>query len=346
MKTASYKHLLISTAALTIYDDLDPASPLWLTAEEIEYLLRTKLRDFDLEGLALRTRSKVVKMEVCKALGYPVPKSFKKTQPRFPGQNFDVYTQKSTNLQVWNEELSQDRRYVILRVDASDKISDCRVITGADLAELDTTGTLTQKYQARLTGVDGVYELVNTDDSDNLKPILTKRDATDLSALQPTEAPRPGYLLPISELHNRLKSVVGQSFSDPGSDQERNRGAALHGLVCRALGYASYADNGRFPDILNQLLEVKLQTSPTVDLGLVTPDSESKLDMNAIENIYPRHCDVRYALFVGYTDNNTVMITNLIVANGVHFFGRIPRFEGNVLNKKLQIRLSDDFFNR
>ena len=39
------------------------------------------------------------------------------------------------------------------------------------------------------------------------------------------------------------------------------------------LGYSRYEDKGQFPDIRHQLLEVKLQTSPTIDLGLVLPSS-------------------------------------------------------------------------
>lgn len=345
MNKLTQKILLISESNLSIYDQLEPDSAMWLTSEDIETRLNNKLKGLNLYGLALRTRSKFVKIEICKALGYNVPKSFKKTQPRFYGQNFDVYTQKSDNLQVWNEELSQDRRYVILRIDSNDVIESCRVITGADLARLDTTGTLTHKYQARLTGVDGICELVNDVDSEYLLEAITIKRQVDLSALYPTDSPKPGFLLPIKELFDRLQSVVGKEFNDPGSDQERNRGAKLHKLVCSALGYQSYADNGKFPDVFNQLLEIKLQTSPTVDLGLVTPNSLSHLDMDGLGDVYPRHCDVRYALFVGKTDSSKVKITNLIVTNGVNFFSRIPRFEGNVLNKKLQIRLPVDFFN-
>lgn len=338
--------LLISESSLSIYDKLEPGHELWLTSDELQDILTDKMIGISLSGLALRTRSKFVKTETCKALGYPIPKSFKKTQPRFPGQNFDVYTQKSNNLQVWNEELDQDRRYVIFGVSKNDDINFVKVINGAELADLDTTGTLTHKYQARLTGVSGVLELVSEDDTPYLSQAISSDiTSTDLKNLSPADGPKPGYLLPIKEIFSRLQKIVGSKFPDPGIDQERNRGGLIHSLACKALGYSKFEDNGRFPDIFNQLLEIKLQTSPTVDLGLVTPDSESKIDMNSIDNIYPRHCDVRYALFIGKTDGINVEITNLIVTNGFDFFSRMPRFEGNVLNKKLQIRLPFDFFN-
>ena len=79
-----------------------------------------------------------------------MPKTFKKTQPRFLGQLFDTYAQGANNRQVWNEELSATRRYVILRIEDADRISRVKVVNGEELAKLDATGTLTQKYQARL----------------------------------------------------------------------------------------------------------------------------------------------------------------------------------------------------
>jgi hypothetical protein len=78
---------------------------------------------------------------------------------------------------------------------------------------------------------------------------------------------------PIQSVFDRLRVLIGSSFPNAGHDQERNRGAELHRLVCKALDYQSYADDGQFPDVKNQLLEVKLQTAPTIDLGLVEPVS-------------------------------------------------------------------------
>ena len=65
----------------------------WIPTHRLEKLLNDGLCGKSLTGLPLRTRSKIVKSAVCEALGYPVPKSFKRTQPRFPGQQLDVYVQ-------------------------------------------------------------------------------------------------------------------------------------------------------------------------------------------------------------------------------------------------------------
>lgn len=340
---AKYKEA-IRKSGLSIYDPIEIGDPeLWIPAPELEDLLNERLAGRSLAGLPLRTRAKVVKEQVAEALGYPVPDKFKKTRPRFPGQLLDAYAQKSNNLQIWNEELSPTRRYAIIRVNAKDRISKVRVVTGDTLALLDTTGTLTQKYQARLIPGEAKVELVAEKDTDVLSPFV--RSGADVKSLaSPIDYPGAGELLPIKEIFERLKSLVGTKFADAGHDQERNRGAMLHRLVCRALGYGDYRDDGRFPDIRQQLLEVKLQTSPTIDLGLVCPDSREALDIPKIGGQQIRHCDVRYALFYAKTDGQQVALTHFFLTSGEKFFARFPQFQGKVLNKKLQIPLPSDFF--
>jgi len=98
--------------------------------------------------------------------------------------------------------------------------------------------------------------------------------------------------------------------------------------------------------VRNQLLEVKLQTSPTIDLGLVRPASEEPLDVPKIGLTQVRHCDVRYAIFYARTDGAEVTLTHVYLTTGAAFFTRFPQFQGKVLNKKLQIPLPSDFFDR
>lgn len=335
----------IRAAGLTIYDHVEIGDPaLWIPTPHLERLLDDGLRGISLAGLPLRTRSKVAKEHVCRVLGYPVPGSFPKTQPRFPGQLFDTYVQKSNNLQVWNEELSPTRRYVLIRLSSEDVVTRTRVVTGDTLAELDTTGTLTQKYQARCITGAATAELVVAKDTTLLEPFVAA-DVDLRNVATPVSQPTAGTLLPISELYAALKKLIGSSFKDSGYDQERNRGAGLHRLVCSALGYAGYQDDGQFPDVRHQLLEVKLQTSPTIDLGLVLPSSTEPLDVPKIAGRQIRHCDVRYAIFFAHTDGSLVTLTHLFLTTGEAFFNRFPQFQGKVLNKKLQIPLPYDFFD-
>lgn len=336
----------IASSGLSIYDPIDIGDPeLWIPTPELEALLDKGLRRVSLAGLPLRTRSKAVKTHVCKALGYPVPRTFRKTKPRFPGQLFDTYSQKSNNLQVWNEELSPTRRYVLIRVSPEDKIIKVKVVTGDTLAMLDTTGTLTQKYQARCLVSDKHAELISPEDTSLLRQFTSV--GIDLeNVATPIDHPKLGQLLPINEIFARLTNLVNTKFRDTGYDQDRNRGAALHRLVSEALGYTGHQDDGRFPDIRHQLLEIKLQTSPTIDLGLVRPDSNEPLDVPKIQGRQIRHCDVRYAIFYGHTDGVQVTLTHLLLTTGKSFFKRFPQFQGKVLNKKLQIPLPTDFFDR
>ncbi len=162
----------------------------------------------------------------------------------------------------------------------------------------------------------------------------------------PTDDPVRGELLSIRSLFNSLSQLIGKSFADRGNDQERNRGAELHRLVCDCLGYCSYQDDGQFPDVRHQLLEVKLQTSPTIDLGLVLPSSSEALGIPLIDDTQIRHCDVRYAVFYATNAGGRVTLTNLFLTTGEAFFSRFPQFQGKILNKKLQIPLPGDFFDR
>ena len=329
----------IQTSGRDIYSPIEVGDPTyWIPTLHLELLLNEGMRGLSLAGLPLRTRSKVVKTAVCKALGYPVPKSFTKTQPRFLGQQLDTYAQKSLNLQIWNEELSPTRRYAIIQVLPDEAIGRVKVVNGQELALLDTTGTITKKYQAGLERRSSTHELVSPLDTELLRQHVRPGAVFD-STVSPIDEPLSGALLPILEIFEQLSALVGRSFADPGIDQERNRGAALHRLVCECLGYSRYEDKGQFPDVRHQLLEVKLQTSPTIDLGLVLPSSMEHLDIRQLGAHHPRHCDTRYALFFAETDGRLVRLTHLFVTNGANFFSRFRRFEGKVTNGKIQIPL-------
>ncbi|MBO6633058.1 MAG: restriction endonuclease [Parvibaculum sp.] len=335
----------ISRSGKSIYDPIEIGDPeLWVPTPELEILLNSELVGKGGLNVPIRTRSKIVKQMVCRALGYPAPEGFKKTKPQFLGQDFDTYTQKANNLQIWNEELSPSRRYALLRVSENGVITRVKVVNGEELAQLDTTGTLTQKFQARLIPREATEELIVSEDTAVLSPHV-RVGARLAGNVSPVDHPAHGLLLPIAEVYDRLRGAIGRSFKDAGADQERNRGAALHRIVCELLGYADYRDDGRFPDVRNQLLEVKLQTSPTIDLGLVCPNSEELLDIPQIAGTQVRHCDVRYALFYARTDGKEVTLTHFYLTTGASFFSRFPQFQGRVLNRKLQIPLPSDFFD-
>lgn len=335
----------IRHSGLSIYAQIEVGDPeLWIPTPILEDLLNAAMAGLSLAELPLRTRSKVVKEHICRALGYPVPPSFRKTQPRFPGQYFDTYVQKSNNLQIWNEDIELLRRYVIVQVASNNVVTKVKVVTGNTLAQLDTTGTLTQKHQARMILSESKVELITAKDTEFLQSAV--RPEVDLGGfVSPISDPKEGQILPIGQVFERLQGLIGESFPEVGYDQERSRGAILHRMVCKRLGYANYKDDGQFPDVRHQLLEVKLQTSPTIDLGLVCPNSEDALDLPKVGNRQIRHCDVRYALFYAVTDGEHIALTHFYLTTGEKFFTRFPQFQGKVLNKKIQISLPSNFFD-
>ena len=312
----------ITASGLSIYDDINDRPELFVPIGVLEEILTRALVGLSLD-YPMKTRSKVLKQMVCRALGYPVPSSFRKTRPRFPGQNFDTYGQKSNNLQIWNETVSASRRYVLVRPNENNVVSKVRVLKGDVVASYDTTGTLTQKFQAAAKTPVGASVLVSPTDTAHL---LSRR-------------PKVG-VLPIDALFGKLDALTGHTFPNPGLDQERNRGAIVHQLVQKALGAGTYSDTGQFPDVASELLELKLQTSPTIDLGLVSPESTEPLDIQPAM----RHCDVRYGVFYAELDGADVRITAVVVSTGEQFFSFFRKFGGLEVNRKLQIPLPASVF--
>jgi hypothetical protein len=319
----------IAASDLSIYDSLADRPGLFVRTGTPERILNKALVGLDL-NYPIRTRSKVAKSKICEALGYPVPATFLRTKPRFPGQNFDAYVQKANNLQIWNEEVSASRRYVLIRVDAQQVVTRVRVATGEVIAEFETTGTLTHKYQARSRAEVTDSCLVSEVDAPSFQSrVLGER------------SPRRPAFMPIAVVYDKLLKLVGTTLINPGIEQERNRGWALHGAVCQQLVATSPSDTGQFPDFPEQLLEIKLQTAPTVDLGLVCPDSKEQIaDLPDF-----RHCDVRYAVFYGTVQGPRVRLDHLVLTTGAEFFTFFRRFEGNVKNAKIQIHLPAGFFD-
>ena len=113
----------ISSSGLSIYDSILPNNTsLWLNTIDLQFILDTKLAGFDVSDLPNRTRSKKVKEQICVHLGFPIPSSFRKTQPRFPALNFEKFLKKgslhqfpilrpSPAAQIYGRSLVIARRY-------------------------------------------------------------------------------------------------------------------------------------------------------------------------------------------------------------------------------------------
>lgn len=106
------------------------------------------------------------------------------------------------------------------------------------------------------------------------------------------------------------KKLIGKKLE---SKSTKNRGQALERMVLELLGYEmsdSESLVGGYPDIPNQLLEVKVQDSPTVDLGKFTPEKEEIVNRENSLTTF----DVRY--LIALTDFKTVIIEGIILTPG------------------------------
>src|SRR5262249_41143889 len=103
----------------------------------------------------------------------------------------------------------------------------------------------------------------------------------------------------------------------------------------------TYANRGQWPDINSQAVEVKLQLSPTIDLGLVLPSSAEP----APDTKNLRHCDVRYAVvYATLTGKDMLHVDDIVVSTGEDFFNEFRQFKGKGISAKLQIPLPKSFF--
>lgn len=336
----------IRRSGKTIYDPIEVGDPtFWFSIAQLQALVGEEIRGMQL-GQPNKARSKLVKTRVCEILGYAAPEAFTRENPGIPGQDLFINTQASNNFQPVNKhtEIKPTRRYLIVQQTAAKLAGRVKVVTGERMAELDRTGTLTKKYQATYRRPSESVFLGSKVDTPRTAS-LVRGIEPNLGFHSPVEVPSPDTLLSIAQLRDRLGGLIGRTIPYHGDQLERSHGDAFHELVCSELGYKTCVEDGACPDIKHQLIEVKLQRSPTIDIGLMPPDSEAPLDMPPINGIKLLHRDVRYVVAGATLKGDVVEIDHITLTTGADFFNHMPRFEGNVQNVKRQIRIPKDFFD-
>lgn len=133
------------------------------------------------------------------------------------------------------------------------------------------------------------------------------------------------------------KKLIGRILE---SSSTKNRGQALERMTLELLGYEMIGNKnliGGFPDIPNQLLEVKVQDAQTVDLGKFSPEKEEIVfEENNLTTF-----DVRY--LIALTDPKTGIIEGIILAPGEKL-GEIFTYVSDV-NFKCQRSIPMSFFD-
>jgi len=260
----------------------------------------------------------------------------KKGVPKITREFIDTYivtSGTSYNLQIWNripaaetllikyesgESLKcTDVRIALIKIDLSKNIIASVIILTPKYIEekFGRFGKPTIKYQLLISGKmrkkicqleDKIFFLPDTK---KLAYQVTHEylpPETDM-----VEDPEIKNLYSMQLLKNIVaEKLIGYKLNTAAT---KNRGQALEKKVLELLGYKNKESDllyGDFPDIKNQLLEVKVQDSPTVDLGKYSPEQEEIV----IENVKLTTHDVRY--LIALTNSKTEEIEGIILTPG------------------------------
>jgi hypothetical protein len=256
--------------------------------------------------------------------------------PKITREFIDTYivtSGNSYNLQVWNrlpasntllikydsgESLKcTDVRFVFVRIDLAKSIVASVIVLTAEYIEkhFGKFGKPTIKHQLLISSKvrKSIFEssdkILSFPDSKKLSYNITHDYTPPKSGM--VEEPDIRELYSIALLKEMVaKKLIGRKLDAAAT---KNRGQALERMVLELLGYTVKENEllyGAFPDIRNQLLEVKVQDSPTVDLGRFSPEREEVV----IEEKNLTTFDVRY--LIALTNPKTEIIEGIILTPG------------------------------
>lgn len=131
-------------------------------------------------------------------------------------------------------------------------------------------------------------------------------------------------VMPISKIKKLVKPLIGTSIRS--NDPTRTRGLTLEQIVVQHLGYELQDTMyPQYPDIPNQLLEVKVQDSQTIDLGKYSPQK-----VQIPDGLYGKHNDITTAnmrYLIALTDPSTGIIQDIFLGPGSslkQYFAFVP----------------------
>lgn len=303
--------------------------------------------EFILTGKSRTDGSNTRKLIASALEKFPLPESAKKDEyeivppkkkgiPKIVREFIDTYivtSGKSYNLQVWNRIPSSQTLLIKYESGEILKCDDVRfVLTKIDIISktISTIIIATPKYIVDKFGVFGkptikhqllISSKIRKEIYDSEEKIMFFKDSKKLSYLirhdfEPpksnmVEEARSNEILAIS----LIKTIVAEKLIGfkLAADSTKNRGQALERKVLELLGYPTSDSDllyGAFPDIPNQLLEVKVQDTQTVDLGKFSPEKEEII----VEELNITTFDIRY--LIALTNPETEIIEGIILSPG------------------------------
>lgn len=250
--------------------------------------------------------------------------------PKLRAEYIDTYIVTSGdtyNLQVWNrnpnsesvqieyangEVLSaNDVRFVLGKVNVATNILESIIIMTPDYIEntFGKFGKPTIKQQLIISGKKRAEIIQNqwlfANDNEESFSLLDEN-----VTLSDSIKALPERVLPLSVIKERL----GDNFIGTRLDtalSTKGKGQLLERIVARKLGYSVAEEElleGNYPDIPNQMLEIKVQESPTIDLGKYSPQFEE-----TIHNGFTTR-NVRY--LIALVNSSTGVIEGAILCPG------------------------------
>lgn len=243
--------------------------------------------------------------------------------------SYIVTTGDTYNLQVWNRFPNssnnlvkynnnqtikcKDIRFVFVKIDTDTKMIQSIIVATPEyiVKKFGIFGVPTIKYQMIVSDIKrneiikGTSSCYFKEDTANMQRYTTEQFATPKHSI--SDLPQKGEILSLQCIKEKVSSLVGTQLV---VSDTKTKGQFLERVVANILGY-SINDSlvGGYPDIPNQLLEVKVQDSPTVDLGKYSPSNPIVIN----DSMSLTTEDVRY--LIALTDEGGV-IEGLILSPG------------------------------
>lgn len=261
----------------------------------------------------------------------------RKGVPRILREFIDTYivtTGRTYNLQVWNRNpsaasvqveydagpplLAHDIRFVLVRVEPGGQRIRTIVVLSPDYI-VDHFGgfgrptvkqqlIITERARSKITATRP--PILFYPDEVTVQPMLA-REAIDLSRYRIRDEPQAGQLVRLERVRDLAReSVIGARIP---AAPTKSRGQVFEGMIASLLGYPLSEEEllaGGYPDIRHQALEVKIQDSPTVDLGRYSPEFDEPVPL------CPGFSTRAVRYLIALTDPDTALVEGAVVVPG------------------------------
>lgn len=247
--------------------------------------------------------------------------------------SYIVTTGEMYNLQVWNRFPNTDNklvsysnglepikckdiRFVFVKIDPNQKKFSSVVVATPDyiVKKFGIFEVPTIKYQMIVSDIKR-NEIIGLPQScyfNGDTDAMTLHTSSDISkpSCHISDAPKSRQIMSLESIRDKVVNLlIGKRLV---VSDTKTKGQFLERVVANLLGYSTEDPLvGGYPDIPNQLLEIKVQDSPTVDLGKFSPSNPVTIN----ETIGITTEDVRY--LIALTDAEG-LIEGVIISAGAY----------------------------